>query len=264
MDTGSIKAVAFDLDGTICMGNQVVPGALEFVGRLKESGIRVLYCTNSSAASRSEIFWKLSALGIELSPEDVYSSSLAAGAYAFDKGFRTVYCLGSPGLACEIRSNGVSVTDRPFEAEALVVGLDKELTYGRISDLVAFRGTDIHFIACNRDLFYPVEGGRLLPGCGLMVDIVEKLLGKAPDVVVGKPNPYLLERMSRDHGLAPGEILVIGDSVESDIAAARTFGSPSILLSPSTAPCPESREAVRGFRSFSGRERMAGTARGSS
>lgn len=252
MDIGDIKAVAFDLDGTICMGKQVARGALELVGQLKESGIQVLYCTNSSAASRSEIYGKLSGFGIDLCLEDVYSASFATGVFVREKGLRTVFCLGGRGLVEEIRSNGVAVTDRPADAEALVVGLDKDLSYGKIASLVPFRSREIPIIACNRDLFYPTEGGRMVPGCGLMVTIVEALLGKKTHVVVGKPNTLLLERISSDRGFVPKEILVVGDSFESDIGAAQAFGSPSVLLAPIGASCQGQQETVNSLQEIAG------------
>jgi 4-nitrophenyl phosphatase len=244
MDIGNIKAVAFDMDGTICFGKRIARGALELVGQLRKSGIHVLYCTNSSSASRNDIYRKLSGFEIDLRLGDVYSASCEAGIFVRETGFRKVFCLGGRGLVEEIRSNGVSVTDQPAEGEAIVVGLDTDLTYGKIASLVSLRSMDIPIIACNRDMLYPVEGGRLVPGCGLMVSIVEEVLGRKAHVVVGKPNTLLLERMSQDQGFAPREILVVGDSVESDIAAANAFGSPSVLLAADDASLPRDQKTV--------------------
>ena len=86
------------------------------------------------------------------------------------------------------------------------------------------------FVACNRDRTFPVERG-VMPACGSMVASIESAWGRKPDYEVGKPNTFFLEMITRETKLAASQILVVGDTMESDIAMAINFGSPSVLIS---------------------------------
>jgi ribonucleotide monophosphatase NagD (HAD superfamily) len=89
------------------------------------------------------------------------------------------------------------------------------------------------FIICNRDRTYPVEDNLLMPGCGPIVAALEYATERTADVIIGKPNTYMLELLCRDWKLGNQEILVVGDTYESDIAMANNFGSRSVLIDPS-------------------------------
>ena len=86
------------------------------------------------------------------------------------------------------------------------------------------------FIACNRDKSFPVEGGKSMPACNAMVAAIESTTGKPPDYVIGKPETFMLDLIAKRNKYLPQEILIIGDSPETDIAMANRFGSPSILI----------------------------------
>jgi HAD superfamily hydrolase (TIGR01450 family) len=240
-----IKAVVMDLDGTIYTGRILVPGAADVVRGLKILGLRVLYCTNNSTKTISEVRERLIDLGLDPGTEDVYGATREAGSVARDLNLKTVYCIGTKGLMQEIRSCGVGVSPDPKDADAVVVGLDTDLTYRRIVEFMEFRGREIPVIACNRDLFFPVEGGRLMPGCGVIVRMVEEVLGRSVDYVVGKPNTRLLARLGRDWNLEPQEVLVVGDSYESDIIMANQYGSPSLLLNRKECTAPPGTSSIR-------------------
>src|SRR5205823_6432641 len=87
------------------------------------------------------------------------------------------------------------------------------------------------FVACNRDANYPAEGGRLMPGCGAMVSALEAASRTPISHEAGKPNPLFLRLIAEAEGIGPENILVIGDSIGSDVAMARNFGSPWALIS---------------------------------
>ena len=226
----NIKAVVFDLDGTVYYGNTLIDGVGDLTDFLEAKGIRVLYFTNNSAATRADIFEKLSGMGLSLHLGQVYNSAYAAAIYAKKNRLKDVFCIGSPGLIKELAAAGLNVVSGPEKARSLVVGLDKEFNYEKLSKALTALQRGCRFVVCNRDIHYPVEGKRLLPGCGPIAAAIECSYGVEADFVVGKPNSYMLELLSADHDLKRRDILVVGDTYSSYIAMAKHFHCPSVLI----------------------------------
>jgi len=225
------EAVAFDLDGTIYYGNSLIDGAKELVGFLQSKNIRVFYFSNNSMRTRKDIYEKLSGMGLELNSNEVYNSAYATAVYAKKKGIKKVCCVGSPGLLRELENSGVAVTEDETQAEALIAGLDTHFDYEKLSKALVVITRDVPFIACNLDRNYPVGNGKLLPGCGPIIAAIGYSLNKEPDFIVGKPNTYMLDLLSKEHKVAVHDILVVGDTYDSDIAMANRAGCHSILIS---------------------------------
>lgn len=228
---GSIKAVAFDLDGTIYMGEKLVDGVPETLNHLRKNNIKVFYFTNNSGKSRKDIHQKLQRLNLSSEIETVYNSAYATGVYLKQNHFKKVYCCGSAGLKEEIALAGIRCVGEKESPEAVVVGLDHSFDYAKMTiALNLLKNKDCRFIACNKDRYYPVENFRLMPGCGAIVAAIEAAADRQTDVVIGKPNVFMLDLLCGDWSLQNKDILVVGDSFESDIAMADSYGSPSLLL----------------------------------
>ena len=243
-DPGLIRAVAFDLDGTIYLGNTPMDGAVETVACLEGLGIRIIYFTNSSAKSRLELFEKLLRMGLTPRLEEIYSAGFAAAKFAVESGVSSVYCMGTRGLRSELEGAGLTLTDQAT-ADAVVIGLDPDFTYKKLGEVLRFRNADVRLIACNRDRSYPVNETKWLPGCGPMVAAVEESLGRKVDAVVGEPGTYMMSLLAADFGLSSRQILVVGDSRESDIEMALRYGSPAVWIRTDGEAAPESVVAVR-------------------
>jgi phosphoglycolate/pyridoxal phosphate phosphatase family enzyme len=225
-----IKAVVFDLDGTIYFGNTLATGSRELIDYLKNINIGVFYFTNNSIKSREDIFLKLKNLGLKLSLDEVYNSSYAAAVYIKENAIKQVYCVGSKGLVHELESNGIVVLSNGEDVDAVVVGLDTGFNYDNIAKALNCLQKGCKLIACNRDRNYPIENNRLLPGCGPLVAAIEYAACRQADYVIGKPNTYILKLLTREHGLKNDEIMIVGDNYESDIMMAKSYGSPSVLI----------------------------------
>ncbi|MCX5848690.1 MAG: HAD-IIA family hydrolase [Deltaproteobacteria bacterium] len=230
-----IKAVAFDLDGTLYIGEKLIDGVKETIDSLNNSGIKIFYFTNNSAKSRDAIYQKLFALGLSPRAGTIYNSAYAAAMYLKENKYRSVYCFGANGLKDEIVNAGLNcVPAENGSPQAVVVGLDHDFNYDKLGTaLNLLKNKNCKFIICNRDRTYPVEGNLLMPGCGPIVAALEYATERTADVIIGKPNTYMLELLCRDWKLVNHEILVVGDTYESDIAMANNFGSPSVLIDPS-------------------------------
>ena len=114
----------------------------------------------------------------------------------------------------------------------VVIGLDPGFNYQKLAEaLDVLQKNNCQIIACNRDRNYPAQGDKILPGCGPIVAAVENACGREADYVVGKPSTFMIKSIARETNLKPREILIIGDSYETDIHMAKRFGSPSVLIS---------------------------------
>jgi 4-nitrophenyl phosphatase len=218
-----------------------LPGAVEAIERLRGLGLRIWFVTNNSARSRAAIAGKLRRLGVLADELEVMTSGYAASLLLrrLTQGQPArVVVVGSDELRTMIAAQGFeAVSEGP--GRFLIVGMDHSFTYDRIRAALETLMGGAVFVACNRDAAYPVEGGRLLPGCGPMVAAIECACGRKADYVAGKPSPTLLELVATASRLAPGEMLVVGDTLESDIVAARRFGSPAILVRDPAALVPD-------------------------
>ncbi len=222
-----IKAVLFDLDGTIYLGNQLIPGAKEVVDKFRSQGKNIFFMTNNSTKSRKQIYEKLVGMGLQCNLNEIYTSGYAAALYAKRQGYSQVYISGTDGLKSEFTASGINVCD---SADVMVIGYDMSFDYEKMTEALRVGLLAKIIIACNKERHYPVEGGKRLPGCGAMVGAIEGSLGRKVDYVVGKPNPLLLDIICRHNGLESKELLVIGDTYESDILMSIEYGSQCVYI----------------------------------
>ena len=225
---GSVRLFAFDLDGTLYVGEEAVDGAAELIETVRQRH-RVAFFTNNSSRTSREVHEKLNRLGIGCKPEEVYASSSAAAVYLVESGVNDVYVIGSESFRREVESHGIRVRDDDSAAD-LVVGMDRDFSYEKIAVALCVLGNGGRFVACNEDASFPVDADRHMPGCGAMVGAIAGAAGRRPDFVVGKPNTYILSGIADAYGVSADEIAVVGDSEESDIAMAREYGSLAILM----------------------------------
>ena len=227
----SVSAVAFDLDGTIYRGNTLVEGAVELLEQLRYQGKQVYYCTNNSTMTRQEICSKLNAMSLAATQEIIFSAAYAAAHYLNKNSYSDVYCFGATGLYHELKSFGINTVSKPEKASVVLIGLDTNIDYNSISRLLPLRSRSCYLVACNRDKYFPAENGIMRLGCGFIASLVEEALEKKIDYTVGKPNTYMLNMLAEEHGLAMDKLVVVGDSLESDIAMAQAAGCRSVYLS---------------------------------
>jgi glycerol-1-phosphatase len=244
-----VTGVAFDLDGTLYIEGEVAPGAPGAVAAARANGVAVMFVTNTSGRTRREIATSLSDLGIPADPAEVITSASAAARWTVSRGVRRVWVTGASGLVDELEAVGVRVTTDHREAEAVVVGLDRAVLQSRkpLPEAMAerVRRGECILVACNRDATYPGRDGVLHPGCGEVVRLVESQCARGADVVVGKPEPYMLECAARERGVSLRDTLVVGDSWVSDVGMARRCGSRwALVAAPGHMLDPASQESA--------------------
>jgi 4-nitrophenyl phosphatase len=225
-----IRGVLLDLDGTVLIGETLVPGVHEAMARLAEEGLRVIFLTNNSYYSRRMIVEKLTRMGLPVSRGDVFNSGYAAAVYVRDTlgPSRGVYVVGEAGLIEEMILEGHRPVTRAEEADSVVVGGTKDLTYTKLVEAhrAILRGA--LFVATNKDHVYMTEHGPY-PGAGATVRYLE-YSSRVEARLVGKPDRYLADLALRSHGLEPSRVVVVGDNEEVDMALAKRIGAPGILV----------------------------------
>jgi 4-nitrophenyl phosphatase len=236
-----------DLDGVVYRGAVPVPGVAALLAARAALGDDVVYVTNNSTHYRADYVARLAAMGAPVAEDRVVSSPRATALYLRDLATppRRVLALGGPGLLRELgdcgfevvpagdaaalaRTGGLGGWEAAGRPDAVVVGLDMDLTYDRLAVTVDAIRHGARFVATNRDPVYPLERG-LVPGAGAIVAAVGAASGVTP-VSIGKPEPLLLEQAARAVGADPRDAVMIGDSLQSDLPAARAVGARCILM----------------------------------
>lgn len=227
------RLVVFDLDGTLYRGSEAVVHAPEVVTTLVERGTLVRYFTNNSAARPDTTTAKLRALGFPCEPGWVYGTGPAAARHVSGLGLSRAYVVGEEPLHQSFREAGVqTVCDDDAvkgRAQAVVVGICRSFTYAILRAAQRAVSQGAVFVATNRDATYPVEGGLEDPGAGSIVAAVATATGQEP-TVVGKPSPGMVFSILRDANCSQDESLVVGDRLDTDIAAGAAASCPTFLV----------------------------------
>ncbi len=237
MDLMALRAFIFDLDGCVYSGETLLPGVDAVLETLRRSGRRVLFLTNNSRQAADELLDKLRRLGIAAIPEEILSAAEIAGPLARERyGPSRVLAAGSPRFLALLAAAGHTVLppEDYRRAQVVVIGHDEEFGYQKLAALARAVRAGAAFVAVNLDPRLPVDAGEFLPGCGAIVEAVATAAGVRP-VVVGKPEPHLFQVALRRLGLPPQAVVMVGDSIHSDILGAQGVGLRTIWIAPPDA-----------------------------
>lgn len=218
-----------DLDGTIYNGRRAVPGAAETVAELRAMGLEVLFCTNNSTKTGEQISDKLCMMGIPCKEDIVYTSGDAAAECIRSMESPTTYVMGSDVLKQTISAVS-KITDIPEDAEALTVGFDPTVDYEKITSGVRAALIADKIVFCNEDAVFRKEDGKIYPGPGAVTAAIRTCSKREPDAVAGKPSAFMMNAIEDRTGLEAGEVLVVGDSFDTDIMFAENCGTIGMLI----------------------------------
>lgn len=217
--------VVLDLDGVLYLDTQGIPGAGEALGEIASMGWRLLFATNNSSKTPRTVAEHIKdRTGFDASGSPAVTSSGSAARYVARR-HTTAHVVGSPAIAAMLEDAGVSVSDG-VEPGAVVVGLDRGLTYDSIDRAARLIRGGSEFVATNIDSTYPTPTG-LSPGAGTIVAAIREASGIEP-INCGKPTPIFLslveEKVAGDQN-----VWMVGDRPDTDIAMARAGGWTSVL-----------------------------------
>jgi len=227
----------FDLDGTLYVGDALLPGAADTVRAIRAFGARVAFVTNKPLERPAAYAAKLSRLGIPVAADEVVSSTDALVRYLARRAANArVLTVAEPLVDELLGEAGFTLTREPAEADLVVVAWDRTFDYEKL--VRAFRAVrgGARLVATNPDPWCPMPGGDL-PDCAAMLAAVEASSGVTAEAVVGKPSPHMAETVLERLALAPDDALLVGDRLLTDVPMAAAVGMASALvLSGATRP----------------------------
>jgi len=221
------KLVFLDLDGTIYMGNALIPGAKEFLDCLKDQGIYFYFLSNNSSRSKSDYVKKLSALGIYTDEGGIILSTDGVIAFLLDEDIRDIYVVGTKSMKDMFSEAGFHLESS--DPRFVILGFDTELTYEKLKTAALYIQNGVELIATHPDLVCPTPEG-FIPDTGAMLALFEKATNKKPFKIFGKPNPEMITHILKKHNISPENVVMIGDRIYTDMELARRVPCDSILV----------------------------------
>ena len=226
-ELNEIDAVFLDLDGTIYLGGQLIPGALDFLERCKEKGIKRFFLSNNSSRSVKQYLLKLNSLGIPATPEDVLLSTHDLLAWLDNNNVTDTWLVGTGGMKEMLEDAGISTESET--PQFVVLGYDTEINYNKISTASIHLHSGVPLVASHPDMVCPSpEGG--LPDVGAYLAMFKATTGVEPVHIAGKPNPGMIIHKIEALGLDPSRCAMVGDHLYTDIAMASRANCVGILV----------------------------------
>lgn len=229
-----IRHIALDMDGTIYMGSNLFPFTPGFLKDMKKAGVSYSFLTNNPTRSVADYIKKLTCLGISADEDNMYTTSLAAIDYIKEKHpkAKRLFFLGTSSMISQFEKAGFESCSDSAEdiPDMLVVAFDPTLTYERLCRASWWASQGIPYIATNPDRVCPTDQKTVLVDCGSLQKCIEHATGRKPDIVLGKPDPTMLEGIMHKLGLKPEEIIMTGDRIYTDTAMAHNAGAVGVLV----------------------------------
>lgn len=226
-DLKNLTCFLLDMDGTVYLGADILPGSLEFLQCLKQTGRDLLFLTNNSSRSARYYAEKLTRMGWPATPDDILTSGMATAAYiSVLRPKARVYLVGTPDLAEEFTRCDLILTSH--SPDYVVLGFDTTLTYEKLQTACQLISEGVPYIATHPDINCPTETGYM-PDCGAMMALIQASTGKLPKVI-GKPNKEIIEAAFSRKPYSAGQMAMVGDRLYTDIATAKNAGITGILV----------------------------------
>jgi phosphoglycolate/pyridoxal phosphate phosphatase family enzyme len=220
----------FDLDGTVYLGEALLPTAGETLATLRRHGARILFISNNPTHPGEEYAAKLTRLGVPTPVEDILTSTQVMVDFLRQRmpGAR-LFVVGEEPLCAALRSAGFELTEDPRRAEAVIASFDRTFVYRKLQIAFdAIRG-GARFFATNPDRYCPVPAGGE-PDCAAIIAAIEACTNTRVEAVVGKPSHYMIDAALNLMGLPPADCLMTGDRLETDVHMGEEAGMSTALM----------------------------------
>jgi len=216
-----------DMDGVLIHEGYPIPGAPDFVGRLRDSGCPFLVLTNNSIYTPRDLHARLARMGIDVPEPAIWTSALATAQFLDDQRPRgTAFVLGEAGLTTALHEVGYVLTD--LEPDYVVLGETRTYSFEAITRAIRLINGGARFICTNPDVTGPSSEGAL-PAAGSVAALISKATGVEP-YFVGKPNPMMMRSALNRIGAHSETTAMIGDRMDTDILCGLEAGLATILV----------------------------------
>lgn len=234
-----------DLDGTVYTGSRLHGASREFLGTLAARGLTHTFLTNNTSRSRRQYVDKLRSLGLEVCEADVCTpvASAVAALRSLDPKVVNLFVLGTEALQGDLAAAGFKVGEAAeAEPAAVVVGFDTSLTYQHLCRAAWWIKSGLPYLATHPDLVCPTEEPTVLIDCGSICAALQAATGRAPDTVLGKPDPRILTTIATEHSVPIEQVAMVGDRLMTDMVMARRAGALAVLVLTGEATAADLRE----------------------
>jgi HAD superfamily hydrolase (TIGR01450 family) len=227
------QAYLFDLDGTIYLGDQLLPGARRLVEALRERGIPVRFLSNNPTKDPEQYADKLAALGLPTPVEEIVNTVVTMTRWLLEHApGAVVYPIGEPPLVRALERAGIRMSSDPTEIDIVVASYDRTFTYDKLQ--IAFDALwylkRARLVATNPDRFCPFPGGRGEPDCAAIIAAVEACTGVRCEANAGKPNPAMLHAALTGLEVQLSGCVMVGDRLSTDIRMGLDTGMATALV----------------------------------
>ena len=226
-----------DMDGTVYLGDALLPGARRTIEALRAAGSRVVFLSNKPLETRADYAAKLTRLGVPTSPDEVVNSSWVLTRWLAEVApGAALFVVGEPPLLAELRAAGFRLTEQPDEIDFVVASFDRTFDYRKLQTAFDAIRAGARFVATNADRYCPTpEGG--LPDAAAVIGAIEGCTGEQVEVVVGKPSPITVRAILDRLQLPARECIIVGDRLETDIRMGLESGmATAVVLTGVTTP----------------------------
>ena len=225
-----VKCWLLDMDGTITLGEEMIPGAERFFDNLKSA--KYMFVTNNSSHGPAHYMERLERLGLDYSRDKILISTdaLAENILGIFKKPRC-YVLGTPDFEKELALAGIDIIkERDEDIDAVLLGFDTTLTYEKLDFACSYIRSGVPYYAANPDKVCPLKDGKVMPDCGAMISYFETCTSKKPERVFGKPDTAMIDMIMSKYGFSREQTAMVGDRIWTDIAFAKNAGIMGIAV----------------------------------
>jgi HAD superfamily hydrolase (TIGR01450 family) len=224
---------AFDLDGTIYLGEDLLPGARDLVEELRRRGKVVRFLSNNPTRDREQYAEKLSSLGLPTPVEEIVNSTVTTTHWLLEHApGAVVFAIGEEPLRRAFAAAGIAMSEDPEEIDVVVSSFDRAFEYRKLQ--IAFDAIWLHrrarLIATNPDRFCPLPGGRGEPDCAAITAAIEACTGTRCEANLGKPNPAMLHAALDGVDADMADCVMVGDRLGTDIRMGLDAGMAAALV----------------------------------
>ncbi len=219
----------FDMDGVIYRGQEVVPGAAEFIANLRRAAIPFVYLTNNSSTPPDKVAARLTGMGIPTAAGEILTSAeVTAAEVSQAVSGRRALVIGEEGIRQALTAAGFTLVEDHRQADVVVVGIDRQATYARLREAALAIRRGAPFFATNTDRTLPTEIGQI-PGAGALVGFLE-IATDVRATVLGKPSPGFFRHALCRLGTPADLTVAVGDRGETDILGGQRAGLRTIAV----------------------------------
>jgi len=228
-----VEGYIFDLDGTIYLGNELLPGAADLIARLRDLDRRILFLSNNPTRGNTEYVRKLAGFGIAIEPREMLNTVDTMTAWLLrHHPDATVFPISEEPLKLALAESGIRMSENAEEIDIVIASYDRTFDYRKLQ--IAFDAIAVHkrarLVTTNPDRFCPFPNGRGEPDAGAIIGAIEGCTGVKCEQNVGKPDPFMLDAALARLGLAAHQCVMVGDRLMTDIRMAIDAGMPSALV----------------------------------